>query len=71
VRETYRRQRADEDGTPPRVGELGFATSTARGMLEQAQRMMSDLLDEAGHGELRPGDLRRTAGASERRDLRG
>jgi len=30
--------------------------------------MMGDLLDEAGGGELRPGELRRTAAAGERRD---
>lgn len=36
--------------------------------LEQAQRMMGELLDDAGRAGVRPGDLRRTAAAAERAD---
>jgi hypothetical protein len=49
------------------LGEHDEARVTAELALEQAQRMMGDLLDEAGDGELRPGDLRRAAAAGERR----
>jgi hypothetical protein len=49
------------------LGEHEDARATAERTLEQAQRMMGDLLDEAGGGDLRPGDLRRAA-ATERRD---
>lgn len=50
------------------IGEHAEARSTAERALEHAQRMMGDLLDEAGDGDLRPGDLRRTAAAGDRRD---
>jgi hypothetical protein len=49
------------------LGDHAEARAAAERALEQAQRMMGDLLDEAGRGELRPGDLRRTASASDRR----
>jgi hypothetical protein len=34
--------------------------------LEQAQRMMGELLEDSGRGEIRPGDLRRTLASVER-----
>jgi hypothetical protein len=37
--------------------------------LEHAQRMMGELLDDAGRGEIRPGDLRRTLPSVERAQL--
>jgi hypothetical protein len=49
------------------LGEHAEARAEAGRALEHAQRMMGDLLDEAGGGELRPGDLRRAAAASDRR----
>ena len=50
------------------VGEVEDARVAAERSLEQAQRMMGDLLDESGGTELRPGDLRRAAAAGERRE---
>ena len=37
--------------------------------LEQAQRMMGELLEDGGRGEIRPGDLRRTLPSVERAQL--
>jgi hypothetical protein len=50
------------------LGEVEEARVAAERSLEQAQRMMGDLLDESGGTELRPGDLRRAAAAGERRE---
>ena len=49
------------------LGEHADARAAAERALEHAQRMMSDLLDESGEGDLRPGDLRRGVAAGERR----
>jgi hypothetical protein len=43
------------------LGDHREARAATERALEHAQRMMGDLLDEAGRGELRPGDLRRAA----------
>ena len=43
------------------LGDHAEARAATERALEHAQRMMGDLLDEAGRGDLRPGDLRRAA----------
>jgi hypothetical protein len=53
------------------LGQHDEACATLQLTLRQAQRMMGELLQEAGGGEIRPGDLRRTAPAAERVDLFG
>jgi hypothetical protein len=45
-------------------GDREEATAVLNHTLEQAQRMMGDLLEDAGGGEIRPGDLRRTTAAA-------